>query len=506
MHRVAYILGRPDSMSSPGGSRSYVYDALARIKDITSTHQNYHYEYDNVGNIETKTTGDGSYVYDYDDLYRLTDVTNPTLDDEAYSYDPVGNRLTASGVTGTIDHNPNNELELYGDISFDYDANGNTFSKTSASESWVYAYDVQNRLVRVEEDDLLIAEYGYDPFGRRLWKEVDGVSTYFLYSDEGLVAEYDESGAEIRSYGWQPDSTWGTDPLWLKEGGEYYWYQNDHLGTPQKLVDSTGTVVWSATYSAFGEASIEIELITNNLRFPGQYYDVETGLHYNWNRSYDPKTGRYTQTDPIGFDGGMNVFLYTHNNPANYFDPTGEEPNKSQATDPGKLIAYLNNISGPTARDTLKIVGEYKTLGGASPNHKRYIYTVHAGWIDLVHFFNVAKELDTLEGIERAGAWAVGGFALWDKTEEIECKQEAQGSSGTAWSYEDAPSNYWGWIFWKFYYDPSGDLSAQMEEFLDAKGGTAPENAPNWQQMWAKEQSYKQQFPQNKSFYPKFTQ
>ena len=62
-------------------------------------------------------------------------------------------------------------------------------------------------------------------------------------------------------------------------------------------------MVWSATYSAFGDASIDIETVTNNLRFPGQYYDAETGLHYNTLRYYDPEIERYTQTDPLGFDG-----------------------------------------------------------------------------------------------------------------------------------------------------------------------------------------------------------
>jgi YD repeat-containing protein len=168
---------------------SYTYhpnSGLHTVTDISyfdsNDTQTYQYTYDKSGNILTKATGDGTYEYDYDDLYCLTDVTNPTLDDEAYSYDPVGNRLTASGVSGDIEHNANNELSVYGDISFEYDANGNMTSKTSASESWEYTYNVQNRLGRVEEDDLLIAEYGYDPFGRRLWKEVDGTRIDFLYS------------------------------------------------------------------------------------------------------------------------------------------------------------------------------------------------------------------------------------------------------------------------------------------------------------------------------------
>ena len=77
-----------------------------------------------------------------------------------------------------------------------------------------------------------------------MWKDVSGEHIYFFYAGEGLIAEFDEQGKEIRSYGWQPDSTWGTNPLWLKQNGAYYWYVNDHLGAPQTLADSAGTVVW----------------------------------------------------------------------------------------------------------------------------------------------------------------------------------------------------------------------------------------------------------------------
>jgi RHS repeat-associated protein len=78
---------------------------------------------------------------------------------------------------------------------------------------------------------------------------------------------------------------------------------NDHLGTPQKMTDSTGAVVWSVDYKPFGEASITVSTITNDLRFPGQYYDAETGLNYNYFRDYNPTIGRYIEADPIGMQG-----------------------------------------------------------------------------------------------------------------------------------------------------------------------------------------------------------
>ena len=98
-------------------------------------------------------------------------------------------------------------------------------------------------------------------------------------------------------------------------------YQNDHLGTPQKITAGNGTVVWSAKYNSFGEATIDIETVENNLRFAGQYEDAETGLHYNCFRYYDAELGRYLRTDPIGLIGGNNFYIYVENTPLKYIDP-----------------------------------------------------------------------------------------------------------------------------------------------------------------------------------------
>ena len=177
--------------------------------------------------------------------------------------------------------------------------------------------------MRVEDGSgTTIAEYYYDPFGRRLWKEAGGSRTYFGYADEGLIAEYDASGNQTREYGYAPGSTWSTNPLFLKQGSTYYWYQNDHQGRPQKIVTSSGAVVWSATYDSFGNCQVDASsTITNNLHGPGQYHDAETGLYYNLNRYYDPQTGRYLTTDPI--EDGLNLYAYCFNDPVNLMDPEG---------------------------------------------------------------------------------------------------------------------------------------------------------------------------------------
>ena len=116
----------------------------------------------------------------------------------------------------------------------------------------------------------------------------------------------------------------GTDPLFMKIGPEYYFYHNDHIGTPQKMTSVSRAVVWSAKYDSFGKATVDPESsIVNPLRMAGQYNDAETGLHYNYHRYYDPRTGRYLTPDPIGLAGGINLFAYTANDPVNFFDPLG---------------------------------------------------------------------------------------------------------------------------------------------------------------------------------------
>jgi len=136
--------------------------------------------------------------------------------------------------------------------------------------------------------------------------------TVYLYDFDGnLAAEADgDTGTTLREYLYSGSSRLAmADPA----TGAVYFFHNDQLGTPELMTDSTNTVVWEASYDAFGEAAVNpASTVTNNFRFPGQYYDAETGLHYNWHRYYDPKTGRYLTPDPIGFAGGINPYVYVY--------------------------------------------------------------------------------------------------------------------------------------------------------------------------------------------------
>jgi len=234
-----------------------------------------------------------------------------------------------------------NNLNQYTSVSsmvnLSCDLNGNQLQRVVNGVTNYLAWDIQDRLTEIRDvESNLVARYYYDPFGRRLSKTVfSGASsnvTYFLYADEGLVAEFDEAGNEIRSYGYAPGSMWMNNPLYLQVSGlstQVYFYLTDHLGAPQKLVDKNGAVVWSMVSESFGKTVVSPDsTVTNNLRFSSQYFDAESGLHYNTMRYYDPETGRYLGRDPVREREGLNHFCFVENRPLVNYDPNGEEPHR----------------------------------------------------------------------------------------------------------------------------------------------------------------------------------
>ncbi|MCB0523247.1 MAG: hypothetical protein KDC86_01890 [Saprospiraceae bacterium] len=135
-----------------------------------------------------------------------------------------------------------------------------------------------------------------------------------------LYGEYDNSGNLIREYVWLNGS-----PLAQVDAGSpevLTYLHTDHLATPRFGADASGSTVWTWESGAFGTEA-PTGSATVNLRFPGQYFDAETGLHYNWNRTYNPAIGRYVSSDPIGLAGGLNTFAYATLSPLVFIDPEG---------------------------------------------------------------------------------------------------------------------------------------------------------------------------------------
>ncbi|ELQ06953.1 putative Rhs protein, partial [Pseudomonas fluorescens BRIP34879] len=213
---------------------------------------------------------------------------------------------------------------IQGDRHYDHDAFGNQIRERRGKGHAVvteYRYDCQHRLIAVKKPNGQIAHYRYDPFGRRISKTVDGVTTEFFWQGDKLIAEHHAD--RHRSYLYEPDTF---RPLALLEGfgpdaTKPYHYQLDHLGTPQELTAANGEIVWSAHYRAYGHISrLDVGKIDNPLRFQGQYFDQESGLHYNRHRYYNPDVGRYLTPDPVKLAGGINAYQYVPN-PTGWVDP-----------------------------------------------------------------------------------------------------------------------------------------------------------------------------------------
>ena len=187
-----------------------------------------------------------------------------------------------------------------------------------------HSYNAARRLAEIQTETLT-ARYTYNALGQRTSKSVtengQTTTTYFLYDEQGmLIAEINGAGQTMTHY-----LSLNHQPLAQLRGSQIYYYHNDHLGTPQHMTDDRQAVVWHASYLPFGLATLSTEKVENNLRFAGQYFDKESGLHYNYFRYYDPNLGRYLQSDPIGLAGGINTYAYAYayQNPLTNTDPTG---------------------------------------------------------------------------------------------------------------------------------------------------------------------------------------
>ena len=144
---------------------------------------------------------------------------------------------------------------------------------------------------------------------------------YFAYDETGhLIGEYDAKAKPIQEIIYLDQM-----PIAVARNNALYYVHADHLGTPRAITDTREKVVWRWDSDPFGTTVPDSDgtRFVFNLRFPGQYYDKETNLHYNYFRDYNPATGRYVESDPIGLRGGINTYGYVGASPVYRKDPYG---------------------------------------------------------------------------------------------------------------------------------------------------------------------------------------
>ena len=306
-----------------GLSKIIDYDQAYRLSAINDPAYNVAIDYDANGNIIYQSRNVGDMSAGYDALDKLTTAT-VALDSYDYSYDRNANRLsdTLNGATTLYDYEPfSNRMSLAGSNPVVLDDNGNTLVLRDLSLS----YSSDNRLIAAND-----ADYAYNGLGERVLKNTPTATRVYHYDPQGrLIAELNGGGQVEKVYIHFNNQPFAVIDYSNNPQGELYYIHNDHLGTPQALTNEAATVVWQAHYSPFGKAVVnqDPDLDSNpvvlNLRFPGQYFDEESGLHYNYFRDYDPRTGRYVESDPIGLAGGLNTYAYVGGNPISRIDPLG---------------------------------------------------------------------------------------------------------------------------------------------------------------------------------------
>jgi RHS repeat-associated protein len=306
----------------------------------------------NVTGITNNLDSNRNQTFTYDDLYRLTGATG-IYGSISHTYDNADNRLTKTigGQTDTYSYvagtNKLGEITGANPMTFGYDANGNTTGMGARTLN----YNLNNRLIQVVEGTVL-ADYVYNGLGQRIKKTVNETTTIYHYDRFGnLIGESDALGNFTNKYVYLGDSRLSH----IGASEDIYYFVNDHLGTPQRIMDGSSNVVWSADYQPFGDANITVSTLPNNFRFPGQYYDSETGLHYNYFRYYSPGIGRYLRPDPIGLLGGINLYAYVQNNPINLVDPMGLD---------GSMFEKAINLCEFYAKYLEKPISPYAIAGG----------------------------------------------------------------------------------------------------------------------------------------------
>ncbi|SHO54704.1 RHS repeat-associated core domain-containing protein [Vibrio quintilis] len=343
--------------------RGYAYDKAGRVAQIQRQFGGLQtFDYDNRGRLQQTTTGEQHQQYRFDAAGNLFH-DDPAADN---GRQPVYTLHFNSGKTdGAASYVRHNQLTRNGERHCQYDEYGNRILESygNGTSQTRYFYNTQNQLTvlqkTVASHTTLVMNFTYDALGRRCAKfvteyhnnqPVRQTRTSFLWDGDVLLAEQQSETDLLQGEELPPVSFAQPDVVYIHRPNSFeplmqlrppaaedlpeddilpppqfsvYYYLNDHLGTPQELLDKRGNIVWQALTSPYGMLEkLKENKVSNPIRLPGQYADEESGLHYNRFRYYHPQDGCYLNRDPIGLLGGLNLYDYPRD-PVNWGDPLG---------------------------------------------------------------------------------------------------------------------------------------------------------------------------------------
>ncbi|WP_455009168.1 RHS repeat-associated core domain-containing protein, partial [Neisseria sicca] len=334
------LRGKQNPLAGGAVNRRYAYDKAGNL--IQSADQRsgvLHYVYDKIGRIqEARNSQTGrSETFAFDPAHNILDIptSTPSPVGEGKATAPISDDPQTQGRLKSPAHpNPvsGNRLKEYNGIEYTYDALGNLiYRQLPGGENQYYQYDLENQLVRAEikkpAGNTEIWTYAYDPFGRRLskerqdklaWTSTDPKRTHFVWDGTRLLQEYTYKGCYTYIYTDQ-DSYEPLAQVFRNNQDETQYlayFHTDQVGIPKEMTDIHGNLLWYGEYTAWGRLKKDGRVYKDAhqpFRLQNQYFDEETGLHYNLMRYYEPEAGRFVNQDPIGLLGGENLYWFAPN-------------------------------------------------------------------------------------------------------------------------------------------------------------------------------------------------